>query len=150
MKAQICSLINGSENTIRNASAEKYLNNPIGFYSGKDNVPASGGTPYAERMAIAETVNAENPAELLINVRGITLALVRSNSLSGKSWHWETEITPAQYETVTGEDAPAWTHKSSENHYGIVINGDCTVEVYATSGKKSVNRILGEEFVKIL
>lgn len=31
-----------------------------------------------------------------------------------------------------------------------LINGDCTVEVYATSGKKGFTRILGEEFINIL
>lgn len=44
MKTQINTLINGSENTVRNLNAEKYAKNPIGFFSGKTNGPEFGGS----------------------------------------------------------------------------------------------------------
>lgn len=150
MKTQISSLINGSENTVRNLAAEKYKANPIGFYSCKNNVPQFGGTAIKERKEIAEKVSAENPNAINIIVNGIPLSLSRYNSVSGKTWRWETEITPEQYGAIVGKEAPAWNHKGAKNSYGIIINGDCTVEVYATSGKKGFNTVVGEEYITVL
>lgn len=151
MKTQISNLINGSENTIRDLSAEKYISNPIGLYCGKHNVPKNGGTPTPERLAIANAVSAENPAEMRIVARGINLTLTRHNSISGKSWSWQAEITPEQYKTLTGEEAPAWTHKNAVNHYALIVHGSCTVEVEANDGgKKGYFRALGEEFIEII
>lgn len=79
MKTQISNLINGSENTVRNLSAEKYLTNPIGFYTGKPNVPQFGGTPSKTRNEIAQKVSAENPEELSIEANGMRLTLNRYN-----------------------------------------------------------------------
>lgn len=149
MKTQISSLINGSENTVRNLSASKYVANPVGFHF-KSNVPANGGTPTAEREDVALRVASENPESLHILASGVELSLSRHNSTSGKSWRWEAEITAAQYASITGSEAPVWTHKGARNSYGITVNMDCTVAVYATSGKKDCNVILGEEFIEIL
>lgn len=150
MKTQISSLINGSENTIRYISSEKYSNNPIGFYNGKSNVPQNGGTSTEERMAIAKAVEVENPTHIHILANGVELALDRINSVSGKSWRWETQLTKEQYEKITNEKAPEWTHKNARNEYNIVINDNCMVSVLASSGKKGVCYILGEEFIEIL
>lgn len=150
MKTQISSLINGSENTIRNLSAEKYANNPIGVYDGKGNVPQNGGTPTNERMAIAKAVDDENPTNMHILANGVGLTLGRINSVSGKSWRWETQLTKEQYEEITREKAPEWTHKNAQNEYCLVVNDKCIVSVLASSGKKGVCLILGEEFIEIL
>lgn len=150
MKTQINNLINGSENTIRNLSSSKYNANPVGSYSGKTNVPQFGGTPTSERKAVAAKVAEENPGNLIIEVRGIVLTLARHNSLSGKSWSWEAEITPDQYTAITGLAAPAWSHKGADNKYSVMITQDCTVEVYAASGKKGFARTLDEAYVAIL
>lgn len=150
MRTQISGLINGSENTIRGLSSKKYVNNPIGNYNSKNNTPEYGGTPTAERNAIAQAVSAENPENIRILAKGVELNLARHNSQSGKSWRWEAEISAEQYTAITSEDAPVWTHKNAINRYGIVVNGNCTVEVWAESGKKGFFRILGEEFIEIL
>lgn len=150
MKTQINSLINGSENTVRDLANEKYAANPIGFYRDKNNVPEFGGTPTAQRKAIADKVGEENPGDLHINVRGVELTLNRHNSTSGKSWSWWNNITAQQYEVITGNQAPTWTHIGAVNTYGITILQDCTVEVSATSGKKGFSTTIGEEFVQIL
>lgn len=149
MKTQISNLINGSENTVRNLSASKYADNPVGFHN-KPNVPVNGGTPSAERNEIALSVAAENPGSLHIRANGVELSLTRHNSTSGKYWSWEAEITAAQYAAITGNEAPVWAHKGARNSYRIMVNGDCTVAVYATSGKKGCDIILGEEFIEIL
>lgn len=150
MKTQIEGLINGSENTIRDFSSKKYANNPIGNYNSKNNIPEYGGSPTAERNAIAQAVSAENPESLRVIANGIELNLARHNSQSGKSWRWEAEISAEQYAAITSEDAPVWTHKNAINRYGIIIHDDCTVEVWAASGKKGFFRVLGEEFIQIL
>lgn len=151
MKTQISNLINGSENTIRDLSSEKYIDNPIGFYCGKNNVPQNGGTPMPERTAVAKAVAEENPSEMRVVARDITLTLSRHNSASGKSWGWQAEITPEQYKILTGEEAPVWTHNNAVNHYALIVHGNCTVEVDANDGgKKGHSRVLGEEFIEIL
>lgn len=150
MKTQISNLINGSEYTIRNLSAEKYANNHIGAYNGKFNVPQNGGTPAAERMAIAQIVAEENAGDMRIVANGVELTLNRVNSVSGKSWRWEVDITAEQYSAITGEPAPTWEHKGAVNKYSIVLNTDCEVTVLASSGKKGTCYILGEEFITIL
>lgn len=149
MKTQISNLINGSENTVRNLSASKYADNHVGFHN-KPNVPVNGGTPAAERNEIALRVAVENPGSLHIRANGVELSLTHHNSTSGKSWNWEAEITAAQYASITGKEAPVWAHKGACNSYSIMVNGDCTVTVYATSGKKGCDIILGEEFIEIL
>lgn len=150
MKTQISALINGSENTIRNISSEKYIQNPIGFFSGKQNVPQFGGTSAVERKRISKIVSDENPGSLLILANGVELLLPRHNSASGKSWRWEEAISAEQFTKITGKDAPEWVHVGAKNQYGIVIYDNCTVEVFATSGRKGVNFVLGEEFIEIL
>ena len=149
MKTQINTLINGSENTVRNLNAEKYLTNPIGFYSGKPNVPEFGGTPAKTRNEIAQRVSAENPEELSIEANGIGLTLNRHNSISGKTWRWEAPLTAEQYAAIVGEVAPVWSHHGAVNTYGTIVSADCTVEVWASSGKKGFYRVLGEEFITI-
>lgn len=150
MKTQINNLINGSENTVRNLNAEKYAKNPIGFFSGKTNVPEFGGTPAKTRSEIAQRVSEENPEELSIDVNGLGLTLGRYNSATGKTWRWEAPITAEQYTAIVGETAPVWSHNGAVNTYGIIISAACTVEVWATSGKKGFYRVLGEEFVTII
>lgn len=150
MKTQISTLINGSENTLRDLTNIKYANNPIGFYSGKSNVPQLGGTPTAIRKAVAAKVAEENPDTMHINVRGVDLTLARHNSATGKSWRWEATVTAEQYKLISGMDAPAWTHAGANNEYGIIVNGDCTAEVFATSGKKGFSTIIGEEYMEII
>lgn len=150
MKAQISNLINGSEKTVRNLAAEKYATNPVGFFNGKNNVPQNGGSTSAARQAVAVKVSQENPADMNIIANGVELTLVRHNSTTGKSWRWEADITAEQYATIVGDIAPEWHHKGAENHYGIIIYDNCSVEVWASSGKKGLTRIIGEEFVKII
>lgn len=149
MKTQIVNLINGSCLTIRNLEAEKYKLNPIGFYSGQPNTPANGGTPTDEREAVARLISEENPNDLHILANGVELTLTRHNSVSGKHWYWELEITASQYQTIIG-DTPKWTNKDANNHYSLRIGANCVVEINAWSGKKGIYRILGEEFIKIL
>lgn len=129
---------------------QQYLTNPIGFYSGKPNVPKFGGTPAKTRNEIAQRVSAENPEELSIEANGIGLKLNRYNSATGKTWRWEAPITAEQYTAIVGETAPVWSHKGAVNTYSIIISSDCTVEVWAASGKKGFYRVLGEEFVTII
>lgn len=162
MKTQISNLINGSEYTIRDLSAEKYTNNPIGFNcgldkiplngfsSGKVNVPLNGGTKREVRDEIAKAVAAENEGEMHISANGVHLTLQRHNSLSGKTWSWKAEITAEQFQTITGKEAPVWVHKNAVNRYFIEVQMDCAVEVSGTSGKKGSGLILGEEFIQIL
>ncbi len=149
MKTQISDLINGSEFTIRDLNAEKYTSNPIGFYNGHENTPKLGGTPTAEREAVASKVALENPAEMHVRINGVDLTLLRHTSASGKSWRWTSEITPNQYEEIVGS-LSVWTHKGATNAYEIEIAQDCTVTAYAMSGRKGFSRIIGEEFVAIL
>ena len=150
MKTQISNLINGSENTMRDIANSKYANNPIGFFCGNSNMPQLGGTPTAIRKAVADKIGAENPEAMHISIRGVDLTLARINSTTGKSWRWESPISAEQYTFITGIDAPIWTHAGAQNEYGIIVNGDCTVEVFATSGKKGLTTIIGEEFIEIL
>lgn len=150
MKTQISNLINGSEYTKRDLSAEKYINNPIGHFNGLSNMPQYGGTPYDERMAVAVRVGKENPEDLHILANGVELTLARHNSVSGKSWEWEADITAEQYALITGEQAPAWSHKGAVNHYNIAVSMSCEVTVLASSGKKGTCLVLGEEYITIL
>lgn len=150
MKAQISNLINGSENTVRNLAAEKYAMNPVGFFNGKNNVPLKGGSTSAARKEVAIKVAQENPTDMHIIVNGAELLLERNDSATGKSWRWEADITAEQYAAIVGDIAPEWHHKGAENRYGIIIYDNCSVELWASSGKKGFNRIIGEEFVEIL
>ena len=150
MKTQISNLVNGSENTLRNLAAEKYVTNPVGFFNGKNNTPQKGGSTSEARKEIANKVEMENPSDMHIIANGIDLTLTRHNSLSGKSWRWEADITAEQYAAITRTVAPEWTHKGADNRYGLIIHGDCSVEVWASSGKKGFFRILGEEFIEII
>lgn len=149
-KTQISNLINGSENTLRDLASVKYVNNPIGFYTGKNNVPQLGGTPAAIRNAVANKVSAENPETMHINVRGVDLNLARYSSTSGQTWWWAAYITAEQFSLITGYKAPIWTHKKANNNYCIVVNDNCTVEASATSGKKGFTTSIGEEYIEIL
>ena len=146
MKTQITNLINGSEFTVRNINAEKYISNPVT----NSNKPANGGTPLDEREAIVKAVADENPSDLHILANGVELTLTRHNSLSGRLQDWFTEISAEQYEAIIGTPAPTWSHKGAKNQYGIRVNCDCTVSIEAGSGKKSCDRVVGEEFIVIL
>lgn len=150
MKTQISNLINGSNKTIRDNSAEKYAGNPVGFYNTRENTPKFGGTPLLDRMAIAKKVGAENPGDLHIIANGVAMTLTRHDSTTGKSWSWNAQITAEEFTAITGKDTPVWSHKGANNTYSIYIAMDCTVTVYATSGRKEYSCILGEEFVTIV
>lgn len=80
---------------------------------------------------------------------GVELILARHNSTTGKSWCWECSVTAEQYTAIVGAPAPSWAHKGAVNTYGITIYANCTIEVWASSGKKSFRRVLGEEFIQI-
>lgn len=149
MKTQISSLINGSETTVRNLNAGKYAENPIGFFCGKQNVPQFGGSTSEERQEVAQAVAIENPTSMHIVANGVELTLTRHNSSTGKSWRWEAEISAEEYAIITGTAAPEWQHKGAVNRYGIIIYDNCTVEFWAMSGKKSLIRVIGEEFIEI-
>lgn len=149
MKTQITDLINGSERTIRNLNAAKYESNPIGFYNFKENAPKLGGTPLLERKALADIVDAENPGDMVITANGVDLTLTRYTSTTGKSWRWESKLSAAQFKAISGKEAPVWFHARANNSYSIIINGDCTVQLFATSGKKGIDYVLGEEFIII-
>lgn len=147
MKTQISNLINGSSNTIRNINAAKYADNIIGTHNGQPNTPALGGTPTKEREAIAAAVAVENPESMSIKANGVVLNLTRHSSTSGKTWTWDADITGEQYAQIAGMAAPTWKSGAS---YSIQILKDCTVALYATSGKKGFSVTLGEEFIEIL
>lgn len=147
MKTQISNLINGSSNTLRNINAAKYANNTIGTINGQPNTPAMGGTPTKERETVAAAVASENPESMSIRANGVELTLTRHSSTSGKTFAWGADITGEQYAQIAGMAAPTW--KSGES-YSIQILKDCTVALYATSGKKGFSVILGEEFIEIL
>lgn len=102
MKTQISNLINGSEHTIRNLTAEKYTTNPVGFYNYKNNSPMNGGTPTEEREETAKAVAAENPVQMHVIANGVELILARHNSTTGKSWCWECSVTAEQYTAIVG------------------------------------------------
>lgn len=147
MKTQISTLINGSSNTIRNINAAKYAYNIIGTHNGSSNTPAMGGTHTNEREAIAAAVAAENPESMNIKANGVVLNLTRHSSTSGKTWTWDADITAEQYSQIAGMAAPTWKAGAS---YSIQILKDCTVALYAASGKKGFSVTLGEEFIEIL
>lgn len=147
MKTQINTLINGSSNTIRNINAAKYADNTIGTNNGQPNTPAMGGTPSKERETVSAAVATENPESMSIRANGIAITLTRHTSSNGKTWTWDANITGEQFSKISGIVAPTWKAGAS---YAIQIQMDCTVALYATSGKKGFSLILGEEFIEIL
>lgn len=147
MKTQISNLINGSSNTLRNINAAKYANNTIGTHNGQPNTPAMGGTTTKERETVAAAVASENPESMNILANGVALTLTRLTSTTGKTWTWGADITAEQYAQIAGMAAPTWKLGAS---YSIQILQDCTVALYATSGKKGFSVTLGEEFIEIL
>ena len=147
MKTQINQLINGSKNIIRNEEDPKYLTakratSHVGY----------AGSNRDYRNEIAARVYAENGDTLNIVVRGISLTLNISRSLSGKSWTWSCELTEDQYKALGG-----WHTDGTLKKYELAIYQDCEVCLYsftrkseAAQWRQSWMEYLDESFVEIL
>lgn len=109
MKTQICDLINGAKNVIRDLSASKYAECPAGTSA------EFAGTMISERAAVAEAVKLENPEMLHVNVRGVELVLQADRAkTSGRIVNYCADITATQWCTITGRGAE-WVKLSAES-----------------------------------
>lgn len=118
MKTQIDSLINGEKCVIRDESHLKYL-------TAKKSSSHNGyaGTNLKERLAIANKVIAENPDNLIIEIKGKRYTLDKYVSCSGKSVIFVGNITEDDFAHITG-NKPLFEY---ESFFNIRINNDMTV-----------------------
>lgn len=123
--------------------------------NGSSKLPnATVGTPYDERMAIAQQVHSENPEYLLVRIGQDEIILTENHSISGKSWFWMATI-PADVYYRCGGDMRHISTDAKRNEYSIIVNGDCTVElchVVRKPGKQNTahRTLLRESYVTIL
>lgn len=145
MKTQIANLINGRRRTFR------MLNHPKYDAARHDANYETLGTSYKERFAIAEKVAAENPNDLSITVKGVSMTAEKYTSTSGKSWAWTAEISREMYEGFGGQS----NRKDDGERYFLRIAMDCTVDGYKSKshgkGSSKVNGYIDidEAFVTI-
>lgn len=152
MKTQICDLINGSKNVIRDLSSSKYAGHPAGTSA------EFAGTVTSERTAIAEAVKMENPEALRVNVRGVELILQADRSeTSGRIVNYYSDITPAQWCTITGRGAECLEIYKFETSFIFRINADMTAEALifarkspAAMWKTRKFEFIDESFITIL
>lgn len=152
MKTQICDLINGSENVIRDLSSSKYAGHPAGTSA------EFAGTVTSERTAIAEAVKLENPEALRVNVRGVELVLHADRSeTSGRIVNYYSDITPAQWCAITGRGAECLEIYKFETSFIFRINADMTAEALifarkspAAMWKTRKFEFIDESFITIL
>lgn len=123
MKTQICDLINGSKDVIRDLSSSKYA----GCLAGTS--AEFAGTMIRERAAIAEAVKLENPEALRVNVRGVELVLQADRAkTSGRIVNYFSDITAAQWCAITGRGAEYLEIYNFETSFIFRINADMTAE----------------------
>lgn len=152
MKTQIYDLINGAKNVIRGLDASKYAECPAGTSAD------FAGTVASERATIAEAVKRENPETLRVNVRGVELVLQADRSkTSGRIVNYCSDITPAQWCTITGRGAESLEIYKFETSFSFRINADMTAEalVFARKSPGAMWRTrkyeyIDESFITIL
>lgn len=152
MKTQICDLVNGSKNVIRDLSASKYAECPAGTSA------EFAGTTIRERAAVSEAVKLENPETLRINVRGVELVLQADRAkTSGRIVNYCADITPAQWCTITGRRAECLKIYKFETSFSFRVNADMTAEalIFARKSPAAMWRTrkyeyIDESFITIL
>ncbi len=152
MKTQICDLINGSKNVIRDLSASKYAECPAGTSA------EFAGTTIRGRAAIAEAVKGENPETLHVNVRGVELVLHADRAkTSGQIVNYFSEITAAQWCAITGRGAECLKIYKYETSFIFRVNADMTAEALifarkspAAMWRARIYEYLDESFITIL
>lgn len=152
MKTQICDLINGSKNVIRDLSASKYAECPAGTSA------EFAGTTIRERAAVAEVVKLENPEALRVNVRGVELVLQADRAkTSGRIVNYCADITAAQWCAITGRAPECLDVYKFETSFGFRINADMTAEalIFARKSPAAMWRTreydyIDESFITIL
>lgn len=144
MKTQICDLINGAKNIIRDLSASKYASCPAGTSA------EFAGTAIEERAAVAEAVKLENPEALRVNVRGVELVLQADRAeTSGRIVNYYSDITPAQWCAITGRGAERLKIYKFETSFIFRVNADMTAEalIFARRGPAAMWRTRKYEFI---
>lgn len=152
MKTQICNLINGSKNVIRDLSASKYAGCPAGTSA------EFAGTTIRERTAVAEAVKLEHPEKLRVNVRGVELVLQADRAkTSGRIVNYFSDITAAQWCAITGRGAEYLEIYKFETSFIFRINADMTAEalIFARKSPGAMWRTrkyeyIDESFITIL
>lgn len=152
MKTQICDLINGAKNVIRDLSASKYAGCPAGTSA------EFAGTMIRERAAIAEAVKLENPEALRVNVRGVELVLQADRAkTSGRIVNYISNITPTQWCAITGRGAEYLEIYKFETSFIFRVNADMTAEalIFASKSPGAMWRTrkyeyIDESFITIL
>lgn len=152
MKTQICSLVNGAKNVIRDLNAPKYAECPAGTSA------EFAGTTIRERAEVAEAVKLENPETLHVNVRGVELVLQASRAkTSGRIVNYFSEITAAQWCAITGKGAECLEIYKFETSFIFRINADMTAEalIFARKSPAAMWRTrkyeyIDESFITIL
>lgn len=112
MKTQINNLVNGSKSVIGRVEEFK------------------GGSNYNLREQIAIKVQEENKETMSIEIRGVALELNRSQSVSGKTIKFHSEINKDQYADILGFESDISNY---EAFYSFVINDDmtCQIDIHA-------------------
>lgn len=144
MKTQICDLINGAKNVIRDLSASKYAECPAGTSA------EFAGTTIKERAAIAEAVKQENPEALRVNVRGVELVLQADRAkTSGRIVNYCADITATQWCAITGRDAEYLKIYKYETSFCFRVNADMTAEalIFARKNPAAMWRTRKYEFI---
>lgn len=152
MKTQICDLINGSKNVIRDLSASKYAGCPAGTSA------EFAGTTIRERAEVAEAVKLENPEALRVNVRGVELVLPADRAeTSGRIVNYSSDITAAQWCAITGSSPECLDVYKFETSFIFRVNADMTAEalIFARKSPAAVWRTrkyeyIDESFITIL
>lgn len=152
MKTQICGLINGSKNVIRDLSASKYAECPEGTSA------ELAGTTIRERAAVAEAVKLENPETLHVNVRGVELVLQADRAkTSGRIINYRADITAAQWCKITGRSSECLEIYKYEASFCFRVNADMTAEalIFARKSPGAMWRTrkyeyIDESFITIL
>lgn len=152
MKTQICDLINGSKNVIRDLSASKYAGCPAGTSA------EFAGTTIRKRAEVAEAVKLENPETLHINVRGVELVLQAARAkTSGRIVNYCADITFTQWCTITGRGTEVLEIYKFETSFCFRVNADMTAEalIFARKSPAAMWRTrkyeyIDESFITIL
>lgn len=152
MKTQICGLINGAKNVIRDFNASKYAGCPAGTSA------EFAGTTIRERAAVSEAVKLENPEKLRVNVRGVELVLQADRAkTSGRIVNYCADITAAQWCTITGRGAEYPKIYKYETSFSFRVNADMTAEALifarkspAAMWKTRIYEYIDESFITIL
>lgn len=144
MKTQICDLINGAKNVIRDLSASKYAECPAGTSA------EFAGTTIRERAEAAEAVKLENPETLRINVRGVELVLQADRAkTSGRIVNYCADITAAQWCTITGRGSECLKIYQYETSFSFRVNADMTAEalIFARKSPAAMWRTRKHEYI---